>query len=77
MGLNNSFSAVMNNKLSRGFGGSIAGVADPYVSGYHFISFTNLSTACLNSSHSSNSVFFIIIINYLKATFSTAQNFHY
>ena len=45
MGLNNSFSAVMNNKLSRGFGGSIAGVADPYVSGYHFISFTNLPSA--------------------------------
>ena len=42
--IQNSFGAVMKNKLSRGFGGSVAGVADPYVTGYHFISFAKLPT---------------------------------
>lgn len=43
--IQNSFAAVVKNKLSRGFGGSIAGVADPYVTGYHFITFANLPTS--------------------------------
>lgn len=37
MGLKNSFAKVPNNRLSRNFGGTITGVADPYITGYHFI----------------------------------------
>jgi len=43
--LKNSFGAAMVNKLSRGFGGSVMGVADPYVTGYHFVSFDKLPEA--------------------------------
>ena len=40
--MKNSFSALKNNRLTRKFGGTTIGVADPYLTGYHFIYFTNL-----------------------------------
>lgn len=39
MAIKNSFVNVPNNRLTRNFGGTVAGVADPYVTGYHFIYF--------------------------------------
>lgn len=42
MAIRNSFANVGVNRLTRNFGGTIAGVADPYVTGYHFISFAML-----------------------------------
>jgi len=42
MAVKNSFANVPNNVLSRNFGGTVAGVADPYVTGYHFIWFAKL-----------------------------------
>ena len=42
MAIKNSFAKVPNNRLSRNFGGTIAGVADPYLSGYHFIYFAGI-----------------------------------
>lgn len=45
MALKNSFVNVPNNQLSRNFGGTIAGVADPYVTGYHFIYIPKLPDA--------------------------------
>ena len=42
MAVKNSFANVANNILSRNFGGTVAGVADPYVTGYHFIWFAKL-----------------------------------
>jgi len=42
MAVKNSFANVGNNILSRNFGGTVAGVADPYVTGYHFIWFAKL-----------------------------------
>ena len=42
MAIKNSFAQVERNLLSRNFGGTIAGVADPYVTGYHFIFFPRL-----------------------------------
>jgi len=46
--MKNSFTAIANNKFSRHFGGTQIGVADPYVTGYHFIYFAALPAA-LNS----------------------------
>jgi hypothetical protein len=40
--MNNSFTAVAENPFDRRFGGTSSGVADPYVSGYHFIYFKKL-----------------------------------
>jgi len=37
-----AFGALGENLFSRKFGGTVAGVADPYVSGYHFIWFDRL-----------------------------------
>jgi len=37
-----SFAALSQNLWSRKFGGTTVGVANPYVSGYHFIWFSNL-----------------------------------
>ena len=37
MALKNSFANVANNLLTRNFGGTLVGTADPYLSGYHFI----------------------------------------
>ena len=40
--MNNSFKVVAENPYDRRFGGTSAGVADPYISGYHFIYFKKL-----------------------------------
>ncbi|MGD2071933.1 MAG: hypothetical protein PVG65_00380 [Candidatus Thorarchaeota archaeon] len=45
MAIRNSFANVTRNILSRNFGGTVAGVADPYVTGYHFIHFARLPSA--------------------------------
>jgi len=58
--MKNAFKAMKENIATRRFGGSAgAGVADPYVSGYHYIWFQNLPTAlpaftAMNSSVSNN-----------------------
>lgn len=44
MGIKNSFANVPNNRFSRNFGGTIAGVADPYLTGYHFVYFAGIPT---------------------------------
>ena len=40
--MKNSFSALSQNMWSRKFGGTSVGVADPYLTGYHFIWFARL-----------------------------------
>jgi hypothetical protein len=40
--MNPSFNVVKENQFDRRFGGTSAGTADPYVSGYHFIYFKKL-----------------------------------
>ena len=45
MAIKNSFAKVPNNRLTRNFGGTVGGVADPYVTGYHFIYMTKIPTA--------------------------------
>jgi hypothetical protein len=45
MAIKNSFVNVPNNRLTRNFGGTVAGVADPYLSGYQFIYFAKLPSA--------------------------------
>ena len=45
MAIKNSFVNVANNRLTRNFGGTIGGVADPYLTGYHFIYFATLPAA--------------------------------
>lgn len=45
MPLKNSFVNATTNLLSRNFGGTVAGVADPYLTGYHFIFFAKLPEA--------------------------------
>jgi hypothetical protein len=47
MALKNSFAKVPNNRLTRNFGGTITGVADPYLTGYHFIYMAALPTGLL------------------------------
>lgn len=42
MAIKNSFVNVTRNLLTRNFGGTVAGVADPYLTGYHFIYFSKL-----------------------------------
>jgi len=42
MAVKNSFAEVTKNRLSRNFGGTVTGVADPYITGYHFIFFPRL-----------------------------------
>jgi len=42
MAIKNSFANVTRNILTRNFGGTVAGVADPYLTGYHFIYFAKL-----------------------------------
>jgi hypothetical protein len=42
MAIKNSFAKVPNNRLTRNFGGTIAGVADPYLTGYHFVYFAGI-----------------------------------
>lgn len=43
-----SFSELGRNQLTRKFGGTTVGVADPYITGYHFIVFDNLPTGIAN-----------------------------
>lgn len=45
MAIKNSFANVTRNILSRNFGGTVAGVADPYLTGYHFIHFARLPSS--------------------------------
>lgn len=40
--MRNSFANLKNNILTRKFGGTVLGVADPYVTGYHFVWFDKL-----------------------------------
>lgn len=40
--MNTSFNVVNENQFDRNFGGTVKGVADPYISGYHFIKFVKL-----------------------------------
>ena len=42
MAIKNSFVNVTTNRLTRNFGGTVAGVADPYLTGYHFIYFAKM-----------------------------------
>jgi hypothetical protein len=48
MAIKNSFVNVPNNRITRNFGGTVAGVADPYISGYHFIYISKLPKALEN-----------------------------
>ena len=50
MAIKNSFVNATTNRLSRNFGGTVAGVADPYLTGYHFIYFAKLPAALANYS---------------------------
>jgi len=43
-----SFAELQNNILTRKFGGTSVGVADPYVTGYHFVWFDKLPPALLS-----------------------------
>ena len=42
MAIQNSFVNVANNRLTRNFGGTVSGSAEPYLSGYHFIYMSKL-----------------------------------
>ena len=42
MGIKNSFAEIQTNQFTRKFGGTSVGVADPYVTGYHFIWFDKI-----------------------------------
>jgi len=48
MAIKNSFVNATTNRLSRNFGGTVAGVADPYLTGYHFIYFAKLPPTLKN-----------------------------
>ena len=50
MAIKNSFVNATTNRLSRNFGGTVAGVADPYLTGYHFIYFAKLPAALASYS---------------------------
>ena len=43
--MKNSFATLLQNRMTRKFGGTTVGVADPYVTGYHFIWFDKLPSA--------------------------------
>lgn len=45
--MHTSFQAAAENRFDRHFGGTSNGVADPYISGYHFILFKSLPPALL------------------------------
>ena len=40
--MKSSFSKIISNRFDRNFGGTVKGVADPYITGYHFIWFAVL-----------------------------------
>jgi len=46
--MKNSFDVLKQNIATRRFGGTNAGVADPYVTGYHYIRFASLPTSLVN-----------------------------
>jgi len=48
MSLKHAFTNVQSNLLSRRWGGHTSGVADPYITGYHFIWFDKLPTILLD-----------------------------
>lgn len=50
MAIKNSFAKVPNNRLTRNFGGTIAGVADPYLTGYHFVYFAGIPSGLVEYS---------------------------
>lgn len=50
MAIKNSFAKVPNNRLTRNFGGTIAGVADPYLTGYHFVYFAGIPSGLVTYS---------------------------
>jgi len=50
MAIKNSFVNATTNRLSRNFGGTVAGVADPYLTGYHFIYFAKLPASLIKYS---------------------------
>ena len=50
MAIKNSFVNATTNRLSRNFGGTVAGVADPYLTGYHFIYFAKLPASLASYS---------------------------
>ena len=43
-----SFKALGDNQLTRKFGGTLVGTADPYLTGYHFIVFQNIPEGIVN-----------------------------
>jgi len=53
--MKNSFKRVQENILTRKFGGTTVGVADPYITGYHFIWFDYLPDGLLNYVSTGNS----------------------
>ena len=54
MSIKNSFANAADNRLTRNFGGTIAGVADPYLTGYHFIYFAKLPSGLADYTRMSN-----------------------
>ena len=52
MGSRTSFANTKSNIFSRKFGGTNVGVADPYVTGYHFIYFDKLPNQLVTSLNS-------------------------
>jgi len=48
MSTGNAFASVLRNNFDRNFGGTVFGVADPYVSGYHFSKFVKLPSTLIN-----------------------------
>jgi len=55
MGMKTSFAALQENILTRKFGGTNVGTAEPYLSGYHFCWFSYLPPQIVNYSKLGNS----------------------
>lgn len=54
MSLKNAFTATTENLLSRRWGGHTVGVADPYITGYHFIWFDKMPSGLLAQMSTAN-----------------------
>ena len=52
MGMKTSFAKLSSQRFTRNFGGSGQGVADPYVTGYHFIWMPKIPPALINYANS-------------------------
>jgi len=50
-----SFAELANNPITRKFGGTVFGVADPYLTGYHFIYFDHIPEGILDYTKTMNS----------------------